>query len=455
MNRYTNLQILGSGGAAVVYKAYDNRLKKDVSIKVFQKKELYDRELEIMQLLSHKGIPYIVDAFENDDLFYLVMEYLDGITLSEYYMKNKPLQDNEIINIMTELVDILDYMHSLNNPIMYLDLKPDNVIITKDGKVKLIDFGAACHLNSSEKDIKIYGTRNYASESMNNKNIVISPKDDIYALGMVGLFCKFGIVKKEEAYKMQLYKLNQYLFGAHLKKIIEKCIEQDSRGSFTCMKNVRIQLKNKRKGRIVSDIKEFILKVILYILVIIASYYVGMIISKINLYNLDKHIADIIMIVITLSVLLIYQKAICVYLDKGKVPYKQIAHIVVTNKKGVGLLSILIAIICVIGSTTYSKEIDQNTLDINVYDEYSRKILSKDSQTYYTNGDIYFEISKKNEIAKYYVSNNGGDWKLIGTKYIKILGGELEGKAEIIFKECSEEGMDLAQSKIILLSGEK
>ena len=148
-NRYEILEMIGSGGMATVYKAKCNVLNRFVAIKVLKDSLKYDSEVvkrfnaesRAAACLSHPNIVQVYDVSEQGGLDYIVMEYVDGITLKDYIAKKGALPWEEACNFAVQIGNALECAHK--NHIIHRDIKPHNVLLTRDGMLKVADFGIA------------------------------------------------------------------------------------------------------------------------------------------------------------------------------------------------------------------------------------------------------------------------------------------------------------------------
>ena len=154
-NRYEILEVIGQGGMAVVYKAKCHRLNRLVAIKVL-KPELADNadfrrrfhdESQAVAMLSHPNIVSVYDVSRGGDLEYIVMELIDGITLKQYMARRGRLNWREALHFITQVMRGLSHAHSRG--IIHRDIKPQNIMILRDGSVKVADFGIA-YLSAKE-----------------------------------------------------------------------------------------------------------------------------------------------------------------------------------------------------------------------------------------------------------------------------------------------------------------
>lgn len=190
--RYRIKRTIGGGGMANVYLAYDMILDREVAIKVLRLEfandpefiERFDREAQAATSLSHPNIVNIYDVGEEEHILYMVMEYIDGLTLKEYIMKYGPLDVEEAIRIMKQLTDAIAHAHA--NGLIHRDIKPQNVLVDDDGHVKVTDFGIAIALSATSltQTNSILGSVHYLSPEQARGGMA-TKKSDIYSLGIV------------------------------------------------------------------------------------------------------------------------------------------------------------------------------------------------------------------------------------------------------------------------------
>ncbi|MEW5939212.1 MAG: SUMF1/EgtB/PvdO family nonheme iron enzyme [Chloroflexota bacterium] len=196
VDRYHILEQLGEGGMAIVYKAYDTRLERDVAVKVIRTEKLtldtmskslkrFEREAKSLGKLTHPNIVPITDYGEYEGKPYLVMPYLPGGTLKAKL--GKPLPWNEAVELILPIAEALAYAHSQHT--IHRDVKPSNIILTQSGRPMLTDFGIAKILDLEETQeltgtSAAMGTPEYmAPEQARAKSV--DHRADIYALGIV------------------------------------------------------------------------------------------------------------------------------------------------------------------------------------------------------------------------------------------------------------------------------
>lgn len=190
--RYEIIRGIGEGGMSKVYLAHDIILDRDVAIKVLdydfaneeELKRRFQREALSATSLTHPHIVNIFDVGEEDELHYLVMEYIDGRTLKKFIQTNGPLRPEQAVHIMKQLVSAIANAH--HNGIIHRDIKPQNILMDQNGDVKITDFGIAMALNSTAhtKTNSVLGTVHYLSPEQARGGMA-TKKSDIYSLGIV------------------------------------------------------------------------------------------------------------------------------------------------------------------------------------------------------------------------------------------------------------------------------
>ena len=190
--RYQIEKILGQGGGGSVYQVWDLELEKEwamkfVNISIEKEPQLNQKnvaEWEVLKKLSHPNFPRIVDSFEEDGKRVIVMDYIQGVTLEEVIGKDV-VKEPQAIKIAKQICDALNYLHQCVPQLLYLDLKPANIMIEENGCVKLVDLGS---VTLQGKVGKISGTFGFASpEQLRPKQggSEISLQSDIFSFGMV------------------------------------------------------------------------------------------------------------------------------------------------------------------------------------------------------------------------------------------------------------------------------
>lgn len=191
-NRYEIVEKIAQGGMSIVYKALDLKLNRYDAVKVLNKEflnneeilERFKQEANAVAFLSHPNIVNIYNVGSEDNVHYIVMEYVKGKTLKELIREKGKLSNDEIIDYSLQIGRALECAH--NNNIIHRDIKPQNIMITGDGLVKVTDFGIAKHSDSSTitNSGKIIGSAHYFSPEQ-ARGILTDGRSDIYSLGIV------------------------------------------------------------------------------------------------------------------------------------------------------------------------------------------------------------------------------------------------------------------------------
>ncbi len=198
--RYRIQRQLGGGGMGEVYFAEDTRLPgRYCAIKEMSPEQLapqdrnwaiqaFKQEAQLLATLRHPGLAAVTDFFPEGGNWYLVMEFVEGESLEERLSRASKgrLSAQEALHITRQLCDVLEYLHSLNPPIIFRDLKPSNVMVLPNGQIKLIDFGIARFFKQGQtRDTLNMGTPGYAAPEQYGGMGQTDPRTDVYSLGVV------------------------------------------------------------------------------------------------------------------------------------------------------------------------------------------------------------------------------------------------------------------------------
>lgn len=190
--RYEILEVIGTGGMAIVYKAMDHRLNRQVAVKVLKNdlaqnaefRRRFHDEAQAVAMLSHPNIVSVYDVSHDGQAEYIVMELIDGITLKQYMERRGQLNWREALHFITQIMKGLGHAHSRG--IIHRDIKPHNIMILRDGSVKVADFGIACLIASAENTLtqEALGSVHYISPEQ-AKGGHTDARTDIYSAGVV------------------------------------------------------------------------------------------------------------------------------------------------------------------------------------------------------------------------------------------------------------------------------
>lgn len=190
--RYELIERVGGGGMALVYKALDTLLNRYVAVKVLRQQYAHDeefvrrfrREAQSAASLSHPNVVSIYDVGQDEETHFIVMEYVEGSNLNDIIKAQAPLQAAEAVHIATQICDALEHAHA--NGIIHRDIKPHNILIGKNGRVKVTDFGIARAITTSTitQTGSVIGSVHYFSPE-HAKGVSAGEKSDLYSLGIV------------------------------------------------------------------------------------------------------------------------------------------------------------------------------------------------------------------------------------------------------------------------------
>lgn len=244
-DRYEIVEKIGGGGMALVYKAKCKLLNRYVAVKVLRTEFINDeefinkfrRESQAAASLSHPNIVNIYDVGVEDDIYYIVMEYVKGKTLKELIREKGKLSYEEVIDIAIQIARALSHAHK--NHIVHRDIKPHNILVSDDGRVKVADFGIAKAATTSTvtNTSNVIGSVHYFSPEQARGGYT-NEKSDIYSLGIVMYEMVTGRVPFEgdspisvaiKHIQEDIVTPRQYVktIPESLEKIILKCVEKD------------------------------------------------------------------------------------------------------------------------------------------------------------------------------------------------------------------------------------
>ncbi len=227
--RYKIGNKIGSGGSSEVFMCTHLKLEMECAIKVIpkNKSEFFDwkKEAFLLRDLSHPKIPRIIDIVEDENNFYIIREFCEGLNLRESLNAKGPLQYEDLVAVAKQIAEVIDFFHKKNPPIIYRDLKPENIIVDEALNVRLIDLGISRYYDfDKEDDTRYIGSQKYAAPEqfgIHQSNV----QTDVYSFGLLlyFLYTAEDYVDVEDKWKKFSGKR-----GEKLKKAIQKAISLDS-----------------------------------------------------------------------------------------------------------------------------------------------------------------------------------------------------------------------------------
>lgn len=283
--RFEIEKCIHSRGMANVYIVRDMNLNKRWCLKEIIKSDAGKSDIEYVSLLqeakvlrsvSHTGIPRITDTDEDGDSLMIVEDYVEGITLSKCIQNKGAIRQDIAVQWMKQLCQIIMYLHGLKTPVLYRDMKPDNVIIQPDGNIKLLDYGTCVIIYKKGQLPHGYamGTAGYAAPEQTKKSLPCDLRSDIYGLGMTYYSMLTGLnmagIPREKVKDVGLVNPN---ISKGLAAVVNKCIEvnpddryQDCNELLYALQNYIVGDDGYRRGaikKIVSTAVTFSLSVIM------------------------------------------------------------------------------------------------------------------------------------------------------------------------------------------------
>ena len=240
--RYKIIKLIKAGGMGAIYKALDDKLERTVAIKellpVFtnveeKKKSIkwFRREAKILARLEHPNLPGVFDYFVEDNKCYLAMTLIEGEDLETILRRDGTpgLEESKVVSWTKDILNVLEYLHSQDPPVIYRDLKPSNIMLRKDGRIVLVDFGLARTApKDSDTEKTIIGTSGYAPpEQCMGK---VEPRSDLYSLGATMHHLLTGITPAPFSFK-PLKKINP-LISSGVENVVMKSLERSPHNRF-------------------------------------------------------------------------------------------------------------------------------------------------------------------------------------------------------------------------------
>lgn len=272
--KYKILQEIGRGGMSVVYLAMDTRLHRKWAVKVVRKEGIRNfevvkqsllAEIDMLKSFDHPNLPKIVDVIDAKESFVMIMDYIEGSSLSKL-IKDGAQPEKTVIHWGKQLCDVLHYLHTHNPPIIYRDLKPANIMLKPDGQITLIDFGTARQYKEQNlADTTCLGTVGYAAPEQFGGMGQTDPRTDIYTLGVTLYHLVTGQNPTEPPYELYPIRTINPQLSWGLEYIIGKCIRRNPEERYQSASDLRrdlddinkIDAKYRRKGIVKATIKKF------------------------------------------------------------------------------------------------------------------------------------------------------------------------------------------------------
>lgn len=274
MEKYELGEIIGQGGTGNVYRGYDRHLRQVVAVKQAdaagqegKKADSLWNEARILNGMEHQALPKIYDFFREGEYVYVVLEYVQGVTLEEYVSENGPMEQQKALEVMKQLLSVFHYLHACLPPVIYCDLKPANIMLRADGRIKLIDFGAATAVYHKARA----GTPGFSAPELLTGGWELSDcteRSDIFSLGAVFHFLLTGVKGYSLSYAVRPVKEYNRKISAGVERIVLKCMRPNRYRRYANVEQLKNELEQFTQARknVLRRIRRFIRVVCLLLL---------------------------------------------------------------------------------------------------------------------------------------------------------------------------------------------
>ena len=256
--RFEVLKCIHSRGMANVYIVQDLNLGKQWCLKEIRKSEAGKKDVEyisllqeanILRTLSHERIPRITEIDDEDDSLFVVMDFLDGMTLKDFVEAKGKIPEGMAVKWMLQIVQTMGYLHSEKHnkkPIFYRDMKPENIMIRPNGTVNIFDFGISIRVeDKNQKPDYTLGTPGYVAPEQKKRDLPVDLRSDIYSMGRTFYFMLTGVEPRMYLDK-ELKPISDWSpeISLALIKIVERCMEEDPAKRYQDCEELQYALEN-------------------------------------------------------------------------------------------------------------------------------------------------------------------------------------------------------------------
>ncbi len=398
-HKYEVLRPIAEGGMGSVYLVKDLHLNKLAAVKVNQNH--VEGEVQILKSLSHPALPRILDIFYEGEKECIVMEYVEGITLEQYLRRFMRVEMTKAVAWAVELAEVLAYLHNRKPTVIYKDLKPANIMIDAEGKLKLVDFGTAGTVRyGREGEAYLMGTPGYSAPEQWDLTSACK-ESDVYALGAVLHEMLTGISPVGGLRQRRGIREYDKSFPRELEKIIDVCTKRKASDRYHSMGEVREALlcyHKKGKFRKMLHRAKCFVGSVLWLL-----FFGRTCLPFLNGVNEEclpfpYFEQPLFLLAITCCYHLVFLRG----KDKRKVVYKQEKSVFLTEKKFAGLFVTMWAGICLFSimlikspaATNVMAAGQDRSIWVDMRDEQYRKLLLKEDAVYQVDKKVTFEIDK-------------------------------------------------------------
>lgn len=395
--KYEVLEILGKGGSGVVYKVLEKGSGRILAVKetvlpCTKEQSIPEREAQIMKECFHPALPVVLDSFRQENCYYIVMEYVEGMTLGEYVRKQGRLPVELAVKLGTALLEVLSYLHTRNQPIVYGDLKPENLILTKEGQLRLLDFGTAeWEAEDSKCPTGCYASPGYAAPEQ-RKGGKAEITSDIYSFGALLHYMLTGEDPCRPPYVRRTLRECDSALPRGLEKLTGRCLQEDAENRYQSVTAVINDLQ--KYGR-----KDYSAKIIPRMNRMIgellggAAVCLGFLAFARGTQGVSAGENEALFEAVLFAVFALLWRLCMTGLRKNRYAYCLEKNIWKTDKQGVGLFLLLFGFLLA-GSLGFGVKAGQQErrLPVTIYDERGCKLCLQEEALYSLQGAFRLEI---------------------------------------------------------------
>ncbi len=246
-NTYLVKEQLGEGACGAVFLAECVNGKSVYTLKVSEDKELLKREALICGEVQSEYFPGFVDYEEDEYYGYLVLEYVEGISLQHLLDRGRVFTEKEVLILMESITAALSVLHYHKIPIVHLDIKPANVLITTKGAVRIIDMGAAAHAGARLQ--RKGGTYGYGAPEQFWQGVYPGPAADVYACGKLMAYLLTGKNPCQPPYDVEERMMRSKGIKKGWRQVVKKCLEKEPQKRYPDGKALHREIMNLQKAQ--------------------------------------------------------------------------------------------------------------------------------------------------------------------------------------------------------------
>lgn len=396
--RYEVQKLLGNGGSGVVYRVLDLHTERILAVKEIgtdteKEVKMAEREAIILQSCFHPYLPVVLETFRENGFYYTVMEYVEGITLKEYVEKNGRMTVEKMLHFAKKIGEVLLYLHNRKPAIVYGDLKPQNIMVTKEEEIRLIDFGTARGQEGESVREGCYASPGYAAPEQ-KRGYSADWRSDLYSFGATLHYLLTGEDPEQPPYRRRSLRECDSALPVGICWAIEKCLKEKPEERYHSLEQFLYDLrhftKREKSKRIMWQLKQSVQA--LLFLAFAASFYRFFENGQWGVTWKDNEALFPMFFFLCAGVL--WRTFILNGGKRWRYAYRLEKNVWKTDKKGVGLFAFLVLMGVYGLSVGVSAKERENSLSVTIYDEAGYKLLWPDNQVNQLAGPFRMEIPK-------------------------------------------------------------